>query len=50
MKLTLPAVRPREPDAHHQEVSEHTLELLDAIDALLAESSSLDARASRITR
>jgi len=48
MKLTLPAVRPAEPDAHRQEVSEHTLELLGTIDALLAESFSLDAKGSRV--
>lgn len=38
MKLMLPAVRVAEPDTHRQEVSEHTVELLDVIDALLAES------------
>jgi hypothetical protein len=38
MKLTLPAIRPAEPDPHRQEVSEHTLGLLGQIDALLAES------------
>lgn len=38
MKLTVPAIRAAEPDAHRQEVSEHTGQLLDAIDTLLAES------------
>ena len=44
MKLTLPALRTPEPAAH-QGVSEHTGELLDEIDALLAES--LTARMGR---
>jgi hypothetical protein len=38
MKLTVPAVRAAEPIARRQGVSEHTGELLDEIDALLAES------------
>ena len=43
MKLTVPAIRPAEPDAHHREVSQHTVELLNAIDALLAESTGAQA-------
>ncbi len=50
MKLTLPALRPAEPNTHHQEVSEHTLEILDAIDALLAESSGFDVKGLRVSR
>jgi hypothetical protein len=37
MKLTVPAIRAAEPNAHRQEVSEQTGLLLDAIDTLLAE-------------
>ena len=44
MKLTVPAIRPAEPDAHRQQVSEQTAELLSAIDALLAESAGAQAR------
>lgn len=42
MKLMVPAVRPPQQDAHRQEVSEQTVELLDTIDALLAESFTRD--------
>lgn len=45
MKLLVPAVRASEPDAHRQEVADHTMELLGAIDALLAETCY--ARAAR---
>ena len=40
MKLTVPAIRAAEPNAHRQEVSEQTGVLLDAIDTLLAELAS----------
>lgn len=40
MKLMLPALHPPEPDVHRREMSDHTLELLGAIDALLAEEEA----------
>jgi hypothetical protein len=43
MKLTVPAIRPAEPNARRQEVSEQTGVLLDAIDTLLAELASSSA-------
>lgn len=36
MKLMLPALRPAEPNPHHQAMAAQTSELLSAIDALLA--------------
>jgi hypothetical protein len=45
MKLTVPAIRPAEPDAHRQEVAAQTAELLSAIDDLLAETLGTQARA-----
>ena len=52
MKLTVPAIRAAEPNAHRQEVFVQTSELLAAIDSLLAESlaeenSYLSQRAPR---
>jgi hypothetical protein len=41
MKLTVPAIRAQAPDAHYEEVSRYTLELLVEIDALLRESLTL---------
>ncbi|HTT91088.1 MAG TPA: hypothetical protein VMF65_16150 [Acidimicrobiales bacterium] len=38
MKLTVPAIRAPGPAANRDGVADHTSELLDAIDALLAES------------
>jgi len=38
MKLTLPAIRVAEPDPARREASEHTVLLLEAIDALLSEA------------
>jgi hypothetical protein len=38
MKLTVPAIRAAEPDPDREGAAEETKELLDAIDALLAES------------
>jgi len=43
MKLTVPAIRPAEPNAHRQEISEQTGVLLDAIDSLLAEIATASA-------
>ena len=40
MKLTVPAIRAAEPDAHRKAVSEHTGELLATIDSLLSELST----------
>jgi hypothetical protein len=39
MKLTVPAIRVAEPDPARLEASEHTVLLLQAIDAILAEST-----------
>jgi hypothetical protein len=41
MKLTVPAIRVAEPDPARQEAFEHTVLLLEAIDALLAEATAL---------
>ncbi|HTW07671.1 MAG TPA: hypothetical protein VME46_09180 [Acidimicrobiales bacterium] len=41
MKLTVPAIRIEEPDPAREAANEHTALLLDAIDALLAESMAL---------
>jgi hypothetical protein len=38
MKLTVPAIRAAGPDPDREDAAEETRELLDAIDALLAES------------
>jgi hypothetical protein len=40
MKLTVPAIRVAEPDLARLEASEHTVLLLQAIDAILAETTS----------
>jgi len=41
MKLTVPAVRVAETDPARREASEHTVFLLETIDALLAETMAL---------
>ena len=43
MKLTVPAIRAAEPDTRRQEASALTLQLLEAIDALIAETTSIGA-------
>jgi len=40
MKLMVPALKPADQGLSRQEASQHTVELLEAIDALLAEAPS----------
>ena len=47
MKLTVPAIRPAEPNARRQEVYEQTGVVLDAIDTLLTELASSSAYGAR---
>jgi hypothetical protein len=47
MKLTVPAIRPAEPNARRREVSEQTGTLLEAIDSLLAELATASAYDSK---